>query len=128
MSVINKSILYSSSDIIPVINVNEECGDHNNNYVITPLPREILSSAKSNAKAKAEEAVYPLDSRFVNFYNNETKKYSLPFLNDISEYQRLYAYFLRNASLVKLTLGDSIDVWEIDNSIDASKLFIQIVD
>lgn len=124
MSVINKSILYSSSDIVPVINVNEECGDHNNNYVIIPLPKEILS----NVKSKAEEAVYPLDSRFINFYNNETKKYSLPYLNDVSEYQRLHAYFLKNATLVKLSLGDSIDIWEIDNSLDASKLFIQIVD
>lgn len=124
MSTTDKSTLYYESDIIPIININDECGDHYNNYIIIPLPKEIL--VKANAQVK--ETVYPLDSRFMNFYNDETKKYSLPYLNNAAEYGRLYASFLKNVTLANLALNGSLKAWEIDRSIDVSKLFIQIVD
>ena len=124
MSTDNLHALYAPSDIIPAISINAECGDHNNNYVIIPLPKEILSNAQSQAK----EAVYPLDSRFINLYNNKTGKYSLPYLNNVQEYRKLYVYYLKNITISKFALEDTIDTWEIDRSIDISKLFIQIVD
>lgn len=124
MSTDNLHALYTPSDIIPAISINSECGDHNSNYVIIPLPREILSNAQSQAK----EAVYPLDSRFINLYNTKTKKYSLPYLNNAQEYRKLYVYYLKNITITKFALEDSISTWEIDRSIDISRLFIQIVD
>lgn len=124
MSTDNLHALYAPSDIIPAISINSECGDHNSNYVIIPLPREILSNAQSQAK----EAVYPLDSRFINLYNTKTKKYSLPYLNNAQEYRKLYVYYLKNITITKFALEGSISTWEIDRSIDISRLFIQIVD
>ena len=124
MSTTDKSTLYYESDIIPIININDECGDHYNNYIILPLPKEIL--VKANADAK--EVPYPLDSRFMNFYNDETKKYSLPYLNNAAEYGKLYASLLKNITLANLAINGSLEAWKIDRSIDVSKLFIQIVD
>ena len=116
--------LYKDTDIVSTIVTCDECKDEAQNYLISPAPNEL---AKLNPSLKIVGDIF--DSRFMNFYNPETKKYSLPLLNSLPQYMKLVGQYVRNLLLASVVLpSDKCKKWQIDGTFDKSQLFIQIVD
>lgn len=115
--------LYKDTDIVPMTVLCSECRDEADNYLIVPAPNDL---AKSNSDIKIIDDI--LDSRFINCYNPETNKYSLPFLSSMPRYMKLEGQYVRNLLLASVVLADKSKKWQIDGTFDKSQLFIQIVD
>jgi hypothetical protein len=110
-------------EIVPAILLYPENADLYNNYLIAPIAGDL-----THGKPEIIEVNKPLDTRFINFYNAETKKYTLPYIIDDSIYSRYQFEYNQDLLLSGVYSVDNLKYWQTDDSFAIDQLYIHVVD
>lgn len=117
---------YKNEKTIPSIVIADELKDEYKDYMVIPNAKVFLSF-KENLK----EVPFPIDSRFINYYNVETQKFTLPMLSNENLYLKQYIIFIKNSRMSEsFKINEKNNPWlaPLNKDFDFNQLYIQLVD